>query len=254
MAKAMYVGVPSRLPDGYTLLECIKNTTTEKIGIDTEFSGNRNTKIIVEFKLLSGNYSSGTIIGGSNTTNLSCIGLGYSKTNNRINVYHKLAMDANGYINFQSKYIYINLNDNKKHIIEYTNDKVILDGITKLSDNNLMSDIETTTLKLFTGCTYESQLMELYSCKIYDSNILVRDFIPCVSPDGEVGMYDLVNNKFHGNHLKTTNPLEFTSGSVVDDTIKKVDSIYVGVSNKARKVKKAYIGDENGKARLFYEA
>lgn len=42
--------------------------------------------------------------------------------------------------------------------------------------------------------------ISVYSCKIYDNNIIVRDYIPCISPDGEVGMYDLAESKFYKNN------------------------------------------------------
>lgn len=41
---------------------------------------------------------------------------------------------------------------------------------------------------------------KLYSCKIYDNDTLVRDFIPCYrKSDNVVGLYDLVNNVFYTN-------------------------------------------------------
>lgn len=40
----------------------------------------------------------------------------------------------------------------------------------------------------------------------------------------------------------------------VADKARKVKSIYVGVDGKARKVKKVYVGDANGKARLCWSA
>lgn len=41
---------------------------------------------------------------------------------------------------------------------------------------------------------------KLYSCKIYQNNILVRQFIPCVRKiDDEVGLFDLANYKFYAN-------------------------------------------------------
>lgn len=39
----------------------------------------------------------------------------------------------------------------------------------------------------------------LYSCQMYISDEAVRDFVPCVDPSGEVGLYDLVESKFYGN-------------------------------------------------------
>lgn len=46
----------------------------------------------------------------------------------------------------------------------------------------------------------ETTIGKLYYLKIYNSNgVLVRDFVPCVNSNGEVGMYDLVNSQFYGN-------------------------------------------------------
>lgn len=42
--------------------------------------------------------------------------------------------------------------------------------------------------------------MKVYSFKMYDNNILVRDFVPVVrSRDGVAGMYDMVGHKFYTN-------------------------------------------------------
>ena len=42
--------------------------------------------------------------------------------------------------------------------------------------------------------------LKIYSCKIYDGYILVRNFIPCYrNSDNVIGMYDLVNNVFYTN-------------------------------------------------------
>lgn len=40
---------------------------------------------------------------------------------------------------------------------------------------------------------------KLYSCQIYQAGELVRNFVPCLSPTGDVGLYDLCENKFYGN-------------------------------------------------------
>ena len=34
---------------------------------------------------------------------------------------------------------------------------------------------------------------------MYDSDILVRDYVPVTNASGTAGLYDLVNNKFYGN-------------------------------------------------------
>lgn len=65
------------------------------------------------------------------------------------------------------------------------------------------------TLPLF--CAYENTSSasnkyvqhasaKLYACKIWDNNVLVRDFVPCYrKSDWEIWLYDLANNQFYTN-------------------------------------------------------
>lgn len=53
---------------------------------------------------------------------------------------------------------------------------------------------------------------KLYSCKIYDNDKLVRNFIPCLNKANKPGLYDTVENKFYEN--KGTG--EFTYGEKLD--------------------------------------
>lgn len=42
--------------------------------------------------------------------------------------------------------------------------------------------------------------MRLYSCKIYDNDTLIRDYLPCYrKADNATGLYDLVNGEFYAN-------------------------------------------------------
>ena len=46
----------------------------------------------------------------------------------------------------------------------------------------------------------ENGKVRLYNFKLYDGNTLIRNFVPCMrNSDNEVGLYDLVNNKFYIN-------------------------------------------------------
>lgn len=40
---------------------------------------------------------------------------------------------------------------------------------------------------------------KIYSCKLYNNNELIRNFIPCKNPMQDVGMYDTVTAAFYGN-------------------------------------------------------
>ena len=45
----------------------------------------------------------------------------------------------------------------------------------------------------------QASKMRLYYFQIYDNNVLVRDFVPCINASGEAGLYDKVDNVFYGN-------------------------------------------------------
>ena len=59
-------------------------------------------------------------------------------------------------------------------------------GIYLFANNSAGSAIQKTNAKL-------------YSCQIYDNDVLVRDFVPCINASGEIGLYDSVGKKFYGN-------------------------------------------------------
>lgn len=41
--------------------------------------------------------------------------------------------------------------------------------------------------------------MRLYYFRIYDGDILVRDFVPCVDSEGIYGLYDKLSETFYVN-------------------------------------------------------
>ena len=40
---------------------------------------------------------------------------------------------------------------------------------------------------------------KVYYAQVYETGTLVLDLLPCINPQGEIGLYDLVKGKFHGN-------------------------------------------------------
>lgn len=53
------------------------------------------------------------------------------------------------------------------------------------------------TLNMVGSVNTNMAVMKLYSCKIYDNDTLVRDYIPVFGSNGTAGLYDLLNNKFY---------------------------------------------------------
>ena len=77
---------------------------------------------------------------------------------------------------------------------------------------------------------------KIHGLQIYDNGTLVRDFIPCQTTDGTIGLLDDVNSVFYGNAGTGT----FTAGPVVaspsifvniDGIWKPINHIYVNINN-----------------------
>lgn len=87
-------------------------------------------------------------------------------------------------------------------ILSAGNQKLNIDGTNVYSNNLAIAYNLGYTFYLFAcnqgGPTYYANGVKLYSCKIYKSEVLVRDFIP-VNNGTENGLYDLVNNQFYAN-------------------------------------------------------
>lgn len=61
------------------------------------------------------------------------------------------------------------------------------------------------------GAMYSPASVKLYQFSVYDNGTLVRDYIPCQTTAGEIGLWDDVNGLFYGNAGTGT----FTAGPVI---------------------------------------
>ena len=70
---------------------------------------------------------------------------------------------------------------------------------------------------------------KIYSCKIYKSGVLTRDFVPCKNPSGSIGLYDLVGAQFYQNSGTGT----FIAGAVVNfgGIFVKVNGVWKQIDN-----------------------
>ena len=91
------------------------------------------------------------------------------------------------------------------------------------------------TLFLFARANQENYAyIKLYSCKLYNNGVLVRNFVPCYrKSDNEIGLYDLVNGVFYTNQGTGT----FTKGN---DVLTKIASVYQGTT----RMTKIYKGEQ----------
>ncbi len=171
----------SGLPSGYKQLEYIESSGTQFI--DTGIKAKNNTKVIAECNITYG--TNWVMILGSYDT-----GAYFSWWANATNIY--------AYYGSQNK------SGNGA-----TGKQTIIANGSKWSDSAnsfVFSDASFTapsTMYLFSvhngGSSYANASMKLYACQIYDDGTLVRNFIPCRTPNREIGLWDDVNGVFYGN-------------------------------------------------------
>ena len=85
-----------------------------------------------------------------------------------------------------------------KPVSKGTKQKLKIDRLKVYLNNNYMADLGAGSQ---TGTTSETILfgnyIKIYSMKIWNDSVLVRDLIPVRDTLGELAMYDLVNKKYH---------------------------------------------------------
>lgn len=176
----------SQLPEGYTQLEYIQSSGTQ--WIDTGFKPNQNTRVLADCDLISGVFP--TAFGAwSSSAGAKYILLSLSDTVARY-YYNLTETDKNVAIK-------------GRHILDMNKNKLIVDNVEIVTVTASTFSV-SQSLYLFTfhgGETTENfkTNAKYYSCKIYDNDVLVRDFIPCKNADGVIGMYDVVNSQFYQN-------------------------------------------------------
>lgn len=192
----------SNVPNGYTKLEYIKNEYGAYL--DTGFSADNNTRVQMEVSLstLSVNQALFCCRDGmwANTFSLFWI-IG----NNQFRA------DYSAPTNFISN---VTPTINEKFSVDYNKNSITINGVT----TQLTETTFSPTLNLWLFASYQESYSgidnymrgNLYSCLIYDNDVLVRNFIPCKNASGVVGLYDTVTHTFYSSASST----QFTAGPV----------------------------------------
>lgn len=188
-----YVG----LPDGYTQLQYIESHGTEYI--DTGFKPNQNTRVVADVMLT--NIDIGNVIFGSRSE-----GENDSVGPDQFVTWHSKATFMDNYGTEDSTVI--NLNGlNVRATINKNKNITSINGVSVTHAEQTFAP--PYPMLIFTtnqgGDPYGvNAFMRLYSFRIYSSSedgndLLIRNFIPVKNPDGEYGLYDLVDGKFYSN-------------------------------------------------------
>lgn len=158
--------------------------------VDTGFTPNQDTRIVLDFQLLSDGDS--RIVGTRSMVNGTLSKAFAFGTNNLGNV----RTWNRGYGATQNNSTNIDVN---RHTLDFNKNVVKLDTTT----------LATLTATTFTGFgniyafSYNTEEMKshapiwFYSMQIYDNDVLIRDFLPCKDRDGVVGLYETLEKKVY---------------------------------------------------------
>lgn len=186
----------------YTQLEYIQSTGTQYI--NTGFKPKYNSRIIADISNVP------------NASNIIIYGVRDTSSATAANQFVFLRKSAT---TIRSDYFgtnkSANVNDTTARNITDKNKNVLTAYNVTVTNTAVNSGICTNSLYLFalndSGIVSLQSAYRLYSCKIYDNDILVRDYIPVrLKTTMEVGLWDKVGKIFYGNAGTGT----FTAGEV----------------------------------------
>ena len=176
-----------RLPSGYTELQYIESTGTQ--WIDTDITPTQNYTLYIKVAFLG---SSGTnVLGTRNSSN---------DTTNRFGIISFGASALFGAF-YGTNSVTGKAVDQNLHEFSIGPDGFTMDEETvSVQQTNFSCSYPIILFGFNNGANGIVGAEEkVYSCKIYSDGQLVRDFIPCINPDGITGLYDKETAIFYQN-------------------------------------------------------
>lgn len=176
-------------------VEYIESTGTQYI--DTGVLVTTTTKIELEFELTSIPYGSFGIVGAFKSSSLGmALGLVY--------YVFQGTVGNSGYANSG-----ISPTANTRYTVVINDAVVFLDkpargvtinGVQTLQSTSAAKSIDKNCYLFYTnGVSINKISMKLYNCKIYENNVLVRDFKPCKDGAGVYCLYDEIEKRYFYN-------------------------------------------------------
>lgn len=204
------------LPTGYTEVQYILGTGSQYL--NTDVKPNQNTRLVADFEVLS--WPSSQFLGARTGV-----------ANTAFNIL--VANATSGRDDWNTSVISFTSGDARWKIDKNKNTTTINNSVTTHATGSFscpvpiyLFAVNNNGSLMATGCAGA----KCYSCKIYDNDALIRNYIPCINPDSEVGLYDMVNSKFYGNAGTGV----FTAGPEV--VWPSNDAIYVKVNGIWRQI------------------
>ena len=176
------------LPSGYTQLEYIQSSGTQRI--NTNYNPTQNTRVLAKayFNAISSSTTS-YFFGAATSSKNAAYECG--SANSKIGIVHNTT---------ESRFTFPSTNP---FTIDYNKNVIYFNGI-QVGTFAASTFTSSHTLYIFdtnrNNAAYRPiPAITLYSFKIYTNDVLERDYVPCRNQSNEIGLYDVVNNIFYGN-------------------------------------------------------
>ena len=183
-----------RFPVSYRKLPFIGSTGTQYV--NTNVIPTTETRVVIEFELTSppANASTWHSVFGSRTS---------SGSGDQFNI----ATDSqNSYAGFASQEITVTQPYNKantRYVVDISKNGVIVNGVKAGTYNSGLNVVSSYPMYVFgrnnAGTFGNGITGNVMSMQIYINGSLIRDYIPCETDSGEVGLWDTVDLRFYGN-------------------------------------------------------
>lgn len=200
--------VQSKLPSDYTQVNYIESSDTQYINTNIVPTNTTKVEIKYQIKIVQNTYVS---VFGSRDNNVNFF-INNGGGNTITYYWHGTGSTIARIGNFSQTTFNISTMDALNGLVKNYNNETE----EELSETVSFTSFPNLPMYIFARNndgmpSYATLGMKCWYMKIYDNNVLVRDFIPCYrNSDNEVGLYDLVNNVFYTNQGTGT----FTYGSV----------------------------------------
>ena len=174
------------LPEGYLQLSYIQGSGTQHI--DTGFKPNNNTRVVADVE----SAADGTF---------AFFGTRDTETTNAYILWQLSATSVRS--DYGANQVQQTVDSTENRVVIDKHEAYCMYGSIPI-ENESSTFSCANNLLLFTtstGGTVDERKAsaKLYSCKIYDDDLLIRDFVPVKNESDQVGLYDLVEEKFYAN-------------------------------------------------------
>ena len=177
---------PKTLPEGYLQLSYIESSGEQYI--DTGFKPNQDTRITMDIISMADGTTAFFGTRDTETTNSYIL---WQMSGTLVRSDYGIGQVEQTVDNTLVGLVI----DKNKNICLFNSYTIENESSQFTCKNNLL--LFTTS----TGGTVDTRKLSarLYSCKMYDNDLLIRDFIPVKNESDTVGLYDLVEEKFYAN-------------------------------------------------------